>query len=707
MAKKVLLKSVSILLVLLMLFNVFSPLVSYGAYTIDSAYLQDAGTWYSSSAGVLYQSGRILSVSVVGYYFNDGQNWNPAYCIDPDLGGAGDTEYGSYTVNNSGIYSNDAIWRILKNGYGFNSAADMGLSSDWDAYAVTKYAIWCVLGAMDVGSFYGTTTYGQTWVNVLNNLVNIGLYGTETYSTDQLWLTANGSIEQKTINGVEYYVQNYSVTSGYSLGTYQMQLSGFTSGTKIFNEAMTEEQYIYTGNSVFNVAIPVSEVTGYVYGEVYSSNFDIETMPIWYGATTVGGSQNYVLVADPYEYASRTAILTLSVPSVSIFKSDRDTGESLAGACYNIYKDVNSNGVYDEGVDEFVIEVGATDSNGETAFSGLTPGDYVAVESVAPEGYNLDSEDLPFTIELNGDTVKLYSTDTVITSTINVTKESLDDSELTGWTAGTLLANATFEIYYINSDGTEELVETITTDESGTASIELPYGNYRIVEVQAPEYYLLDEETNVAYFTVDTEGEEIELTFQNEAVKLGLEITKSGIVQTQANDEIRYDFTITNNSNVDVDNFTWRDELPYEYVTLTQLFTGTYNYDHDYTVWYKTTDSDEWIQYVNEDTEDGTYNTLVDNYIDFSVVDGEITEFKLEFGTVEPDFASTEESAPFIFCKVKSTVGADDEWTNYTYLTGDYTSDYGTIVELEDQDEWTTISYAYSLSISKLPKTGF
>ena len=35
--------------------------------------------------------------------------------------------------------------------------------------------------------------------------------------------------------------------------------------------------------------------------------------------------------------------------------------------------------------------------------------------------------------------------------------------------------------------------------------------------------------------------------------------------------------SLKNTSNVALDNFTWTDNLPYEYVRITKLFTGTYN----------------------------------------------------------------------------------------------------------------------------------
>lgn len=62
-----------------------------------------------------------------------------------------------------------------------------------------------------------------------------------------------------------------------------------------------------------------------------------------------------------------------------------------------------------------------------------------------------------------------------------------------------------------------------------------------------------------------------------------------------------------------MDNFTWPDNLPYNYVRITKLFTGTYNEDLDYIVKYKTNKSEDYKEY-------GTYNTQKNNYIDFTEV---------------------------------------------------------------------------------------
>lgn len=222
-------------------------------------------------------------------------------------------------------------------------------------------------------------------------------------------------------------------------------------------------------------------------------------------------------------------------------------------------------------------------------------------------------------------------------------------------------------------------------------------GKYRIYEIQSPnEFYLLDEE--VYYFEITKNGQAVHFDFEDEPVRTELDIEKSGIIQAQANDEIRYDFnTVANNSNVSIDNFTIIDDLPYEYIDITKLFTGIYSDEVNIDVFYKTNLSEDYILYKEN------LSSKVNNYIDFESIElqeGEyITNFKMEFGTVPANFKA--ETTPFMFAKVKSTVKGDDIWTNHVSLTGTFLE-----VPLHDKDEWTTISYEKKLTIKKLPRTG-
>lgn len=369
---------------------------------------------------------------------------------------------------------------------------------------------------------------------------------------------------------------------------------------------------------------------------------------------------------------------------IRVIKVDKDNKEVKL-------KDVEFK-VYDEKGN--VVETLKTDKNGEATTKRL-PIDqkYTIQETKTLQNYVLN--DKKETVTLTQDQITdITFENEKIKGKIEITKVSKDDNMLTKEVAGTPLENAVFEIYTEK----DELVDTITTAKDGKATSKLlEYGNYYVKEKDTgSDYYLLN--TEKYEIQIREHNKTIPVTIDNKSVEVGLDIDKTGLVQAQPNDEIKYSFnSLKNISNVALDNFTWSDDLPTDYIRITKLFTGTYNEDLDYSVKYKTNKSEDYIEY-------GKYNTQKNNYIDFTKVELEedeyITDYKVEFGTVMPGFEAVEK--PFIFCKVLPTVKAEDKWVNYTKLTGNYKEH-----ELEDKAEWPTISYSKKLEVKKLPRTGF
>lgn len=334
----------------------------------------------------------------------------------------------------------------------------------------------------------------------------------------------------------------------------------------------------------------------------------------------------------------------------------------------------------------------------------LPKGNYSVREIKAPKDYYLDQTEYKFTVNKNKQIIHYdFTNKSVIGGYFNIEKTSSKYSEYTLLSEGSLLPNAKYVIKSDNAETGDELGEIlesieieVTTDENGQIpeSLLLHKGNYTIQEIDAPEHYLVD--SNYYEFEISENEQNIVMDLKDDPVETKIKIEKTGIIQTQANEEIRYNFpTLQNNSNVSLDNFTWIDNIPYEYIKPTKLFTGIYNEDIDYKVLYKTNKQDY--------KEFGTYNTLKNNCIDFTNIelseDEYITNFKLEFGTVKAGFKAT--TTPFLFTKVNSNVQADDTWINKTELFG-YYLDY----KIEDNDEWTTKVYEKKLKITKLPKTG-
>ena len=326
----------------------------------------------------------------------------------------------------------------------------------------------------------------------------------------------------------------------------------------------------------------------------------------------------------------------------------------------------------------------------------LEKGTYYLWETEAPEHYIKSDKPDVFEITENGQKVTIDIKNKVeVAGFVDVSKVASKDNEITGEQKDTYIPNAKYRIENID---TEEVVAELITTEQGylEEKLMLGAGNYKIYEVDSPKYYLID--SSIYYFTISENGQEVCFNFKDNPVEVKINVEKSGIVQAQPNDEIRYDFdAVESLSNVPLDNFTFIDNLPYEKVKLTKLFTGIYTDKVEFDVYYKTNLSEDWI--LIKENLDSTVN----NFIDFSGVelkDNEvITDFKMEFGTVPEYFKA--KTTPFIFTKVNEDINADDIWTNYVNLSGTYLD-----VNVKDKSEWTTKTYKKELTIKKLPRTG-
>ncbi len=337
-----------------------------------------------------------------------------------------------------------------------------------------------------------------------------------------------------------------------------------------------------------------------------------------------------------------------------------------------------------------IVETITTNSEGYAITSKIPIGEYILKETKTDNMHILNDE----TIKINVETdiiSKLNITNKRIKGQIKIVKTSEDDNFINGEKAGTPIENVKFEIYNSNN----EIVDTIITNENGIAITKLlDKGKYKIKEIEAGKWYLLNENEFAAEINIHKEVVEVNIT--NESEKPNVDIEKDGIIQTTANQEIRYDFKLKNTGNVPLSNFTWYDYLPSE-VRMSKLITGTYNQDLNYSIYYKTNLNDYKLLVEN-------LNTQVNNYIDFSNVkleEGEIiTEFKADFGTVDVGFESV--INPYIFVIVNNTVKNVDIFTNKTRIEGD---NKGYLVW--DEDEHTTKVYEKEIKVKKLPRTGY
>lgn len=257
---------------------------------------------------------------------------------------------------------------------------------------------------------------------------------------------------------------------------------------------------------------------------------------------------------------------------VKIVKVDSETGKQIpyAGAGFQIYnpdgKLVTMTYTYPEVT---TIDTFYTNSDGYLITPKTLPYSkgYSVVEVQAPYGYILDSTPVYFDItaentsEENGVTiVKTEKKNTPQKGTITVEKTGEIFSNVTAIGGGYTdengndvalptiyqpeysvsgLSGAVFEIYadedITTPDGTirytkDTLVDTITTDEKGTATSKLLYlGKYRVVEKTAPYGFVLNKTVNHIELTYSGQNEKVTNTstsFTNDRQKAEINLTK-------------------------------------------------------------------------------------------------------------------------------------------------------------------------------------
>ena len=409
--------------------------------------------------------------SIVGYYKDD--KFYPAYCLNRDLHGVGAVD--SYTVDVDNIIENRQVWRAVKNGYPYKSAKEMGLESDYDAFAVTKFAIYCLLGQADINLYIAdeNDSEGQAMLRALHNLVDIGVNGTETFSNELKISKVTNLVEDG-----NYYSITYKVNSGSTISKYKIKsVSGLSNGdnlTDMVGNIKTE----FNSNEKFKIKILKTNLNSDkdINVEIKAS---LKNYPMFYGKTRISGTQDYLLTANSYQdlETNINTKLKLNTGKIIINKQDDETKQGIKDTVFEIYNSENQSiGTY------------TTDENGKIEIPNLYQGSYYAKETKSNENYILKKEnEYSINVEYNK------------TSTIDIENEhkkgNLEIIKVDKENNSIALGNVGFELY---NEETGKLVGTYYTDANGKIEIkDLRTGNYKLKEISTNEWYNLAEEQNL------------------------------------------------------------------------------------------------------------------------------------------------------------------------------------------------------------------
>lgn len=467
-------KCVALLLILLAILPTFSN-YALAATEISSALVKNGGDCgYHLQFFDTKQNAWSYIITHYAYYEHDGKQY-PAYCLDKDSPGVGTPEAGNqYTVNVNDVINDVRIWRIAINSYPYQTPESLGVENYLDAFVATKQAIYCIIYNREPSTYFkGGDSRGESIKNAIVRLVDIGRNGSQTPVNTDIIANKIGSFKE---DG-EYYSQEYSVNSPVETSQYIIKnTNGLPNGSKITNMS-NNEQNTFSGNEHFKVRVPKSQIT---------TDLDITILlqakcknyPVFYGKSTVPGTQDYLLTFDPFGDITGVAKLNVKANTgkIKIVKNDMDTNKPIEGVTFQLSKK-----------DGTVIANSTTNSNGESTFTNLYQGSYVLKEISTNANYILNEKSFDINVEYNKTTSQTITNEHK-KGNIKVYKVDKDNKKV-------VLGNVEFQLY---SEEFKKVVGTYYTDVNGELEIKnIRTGNYKLIETKTNKWYNLAGDTQI------------------------------------------------------------------------------------------------------------------------------------------------------------------------------------------------------------------
>lgn len=415
---------------ILLIFMIVSQIS--GVFAAQIGEIKDIVSLGECGNDLKYTNSEGVTMFVLTHYvvYNENGKQYPAYCLNVNLHGVDDNDsYGVEVGDMSQIANNQAVWRVLLNGFPYKSAREMGLDNDYQAFAVTKQAVYSVLDGRDTNRYFGATEVGNRMANKIRELANIGRNGTQTYTDPVISATANSSagVDNK---DSKYVSQTFTVNSSVNMRDIQIILNGASApeGTKV-TDTNNNVKTTFNRGEQFKVLVPRVNIRNDINIQ-FSITGQCETYPILFGKAPNANLQNYVLTTDPFilstargnmQYKPKADVEIEKITNGDSKITGATTGSGLKGAVFTV---TSKDG-------KFTKEV-TTDEYGKFLLSGLDLGEYIITEKLAPD-YFLKGKNIKFEVNLvyDGDDKKVVVENTPVDIKVNVEKGA-DKTEAQG-----------------------------------------------------------------------------------------------------------------------------------------------------------------------------------------------------------------------------------------------------------------------------------
>ena len=170
-----------------------------------------------------------------------------------------------------------------------------------------------------------------------------------------------------------------------------------------------------------------------------------------------------------------------------------------------------------------LIEIMSLDENGKAVLKSDVPfGSYYVKEISTDSHYMLSDEKYPVTFAYAGQEIPVVElavndgksiTNEMIYGEIHGMKKDEDGKALAGATIGLFL-----------TDGTEPILTTVSAEDGSFSFTGIPYGEYVVREIAAPEGYVLDETPHAV--KVNQNGAVVEIEINNRLICGSVQLTK-------------------------------------------------------------------------------------------------------------------------------------------------------------------------------------
>ena len=456
---------------------------------------------YSSSTTPSTRNLTILADSSLGsgsaLYHTKYVNGTVAYCIQP---GVRSDDSSNYVQGSSGCWYNlpasvqSGIALALACGYPsaeYGTASGDSNSSDIigaEKWAATQAVIWDLI--CEYRSPYDYRSWGSSPF--------FDCVDTSRYPTFELWYREIVDAMQSATD-----IPSFAATSSRwcdtieltkdASGNYSASVTDTNGVLSDFNFAANSGNgitFTQRGNTLTITATPEAakglstEKTYSATGSAYGIDPD-EAVLCWYDSTGKYQSlASYTGVGrDPVKaYIKIKATVTEDKGSLTINKTDADTGKALAGVTYRLYDSAGNK-----------IADAITGADGKAVFSDLPLGSYTYQEISAPEGYVVDNTKYQITITTGTLNITETRTNALAKGSLTINKVDAD--------TGKALAGVTYRIF----DSAGNKIADVTTGADGMAVFsDLPLGSYTYQEISAPEGYVVDETKYPITITTET-----------------------------------------------------------------------------------------------------------------------------------------------------------------------------------------------------------